>query len=220
MAASLSFGRSYTLSDPVRFSVGLPSTWKLKPPLLDSGTRSLHSLGLVHDLPAHHRHHRLDVLDLVGGHFQVIAIEHAEVRVLARLDRAEIALLENEVRVAARVRDQRFLARDRLAVHLAPADHAPGHGETQGVERVRSRHGGRVRPQAPHDAAILHAPERRHVPGALAVHLVHERALDERAAPPPRAPAQTGPARPTPPPPPVRVPAPSSPSLAPPRPGA
>src|SRR4051812_17452244 len=30
--------------------------------------------GFVHDLAADHSHHRLDVLDLVGGHFQVVAI--------------------------------------------------------------------------------------------------------------------------------------------------
>src|SRR5882762_8623388 len=103
----------------------------------------------VHDLSAHHRHDRFDVLDLLCGHDEIVAVEHDQVRVFARLDRTEIAFLEDEARVAARVRDQRLRARDRLAIDLSPSDHAPGHREPEGVERVGSRHGGRVRPESP-----------------------------------------------------------------------
>src|SRR5438128_10196601 len=49
---------------------------------------------LMDDLAAHHRHHRLDVLDLLGGNGQVVPVEHDEIDVLARLDRTSIALLK------------------------------------------------------------------------------------------------------------------------------
>src|SRR5712664_327836 len=63
---------------------------------------------LVHDPSAHHRHDRLDVLDLHRGHHEIVAVEDHQVRVFARLDRAEVAFLEDEVRIAAGVRDQRL----------------------------------------------------------------------------------------------------------------
>ena len=73
-----------------------------------------HCAGVVDDSSAHHRHHRLDVLDLIRRNREVVAIQHDEVRELARLDRAEVVLLEDEERVPPRVRDQRVLAADRL----------------------------------------------------------------------------------------------------------
>src|SRR5215468_2445880 len=63
---------------------------------------------VMDDLAADHGHERLDVLDLVGGHREVVAVEHQQVGIFARRERAEIALLEHDQRVRARVRDQRF----------------------------------------------------------------------------------------------------------------
>ena len=76
--------------------------------------------GVVHDAAADHGHHRLDVLDLIGGHREVIAVEDDEIGELARLDRAEIVLLEDEIGTAARVRDQRILAADGLRLTTVP----------------------------------------------------------------------------------------------------
>src|SRR5947209_1515493 len=45
----------------------------------------------VEDNPsADHGHRRLDVLDLIGGHSEVVAIEDDEIGELARLDRAQV----------------------------------------------------------------------------------------------------------------------------------
>src|SRR5262245_206341 len=142
------------------------------------------SLGrrVVHNLATDHGHQRLDVLDLVGWHREIITVEHQEIGILAARERAEVALLEQEAGIRARMRDQRLLARDGLPIDLASADHLAGHGEAQGVERVRGRDRGRIRAQSPMNAEILDAAERRHVPCLVAVHLVHQRALDERPA--------------------------------------
>ena len=58
---------------------------------------------VVDNPPADHRQQRLDVLDLIRGNGEVVAIEHDEIRELARLDRAEVAFLEDEERIAPRV---------------------------------------------------------------------------------------------------------------------
>src|SRR5262245_44153936 len=79
------------------------------------------------DLAADHRHHRLNILDLIGGYGEVIAVQHHEIGELARGDGAEIVFLENEIGVVARMRDERVLARDRLFVHDIAADHLAGH---------------------------------------------------------------------------------------------
>ena len=64
----------------------------------------------MHDLAADHRQQRPDGLDLACGDGEVVAIEHQQVGVSARRERTEIALLEQEIGVRARMRDQRFLA--------------------------------------------------------------------------------------------------------------
>src|SRR5688572_11335707 len=62
-------------------------------------------------LAAHHRQHRLDLLDLIGGDRQVIAIDDHEVGEPPFLDRAEVVFTEEEERIAARVRNQRLFPR-------------------------------------------------------------------------------------------------------------
>src|SRR5260221_6492909 len=108
--------------------------------------RTLVSFFRIHDLAADHRQHRLDVLDLGRRDGEVVAVEHQHVGVLSGLDRADVAFLEDEMRVVARVRDERLGAAHALAVDPAPADHAPGPREGKRVERVGRRHGRRVRP--------------------------------------------------------------------------
>ena len=49
--------------------------------------------GIVHDPASNYRHRRFDVFDLLGWDGEIVAIEHYQVRQFARLDRAEIALL-------------------------------------------------------------------------------------------------------------------------------
>jgi len=46
--------------------------------------------------------------DLRCGHHEIVRVEHDQIRVFARLDRTEIAFLEDEVRVAPGVCDQRL----------------------------------------------------------------------------------------------------------------
>ena len=94
------------------------------------------------------------------------------------LTEPEIRFLEHDVRVVTRVRDQRFLASDGLAVHRLPADHLARHRERQRGERIRRRHRGRVGTEAPMQAAVTHKAQRRHVEGFFAVDLQHQRALD------------------------------------------
>ncbi len=57
----------------------------------------------------------LMILDLVGRHREIVAVEHQKIGVFAGRQRAEIAFLEQEQRVRAGVRDQRLLARDASA---------------------------------------------------------------------------------------------------------
>src|ERR1700704_1112250 len=45
--------------------------------------------GIIGNSSADHRHHRLDVLDLVGWNREVVAIQHHEIGELAGLDRPE-----------------------------------------------------------------------------------------------------------------------------------
>src|SRR5688572_17808706 len=129
----------------------------------------------VNDLPADHGDHRLQVLDRVLRHSQVVAVEHQQVGVLALLDRAQVAFLEEKERVRARVRDQCLFPRDGLPVHLVPTHHLARDCQAQRVERVGGRHRGGVGAQAPVDAAVLDAAERRHVPRLVAVHAMQDR---------------------------------------------
>ena len=80
------------------------------------------------------------------------------------------------------MRDQRLLAADRLAIHGVATDHLARHREAQRVEGVRRGDRGGVRTQAPADAAVLDATKRRHVPCPVAVHAMHQHALDQRPA--------------------------------------
>ena len=107
------------------------------------------------DLAADHGHHRLDVLDLIGRNREVVAVEHDEIGKLARRDRAEIVLLEDEIGVAARVRDQRVLAADGLRVDDVAADHLAGDGERERRERAILIDLERIGAEAPHHAAVL-----------------------------------------------------------------
>src|SRR5579862_405092 len=86
---------------------------------------------VVNDSAADHRHHRLDLPDLVRRDREVIAVEHHQVRQLALLDRTEVVFLEYEVRVLARVGDQRILAADGLLDDFRAARHFPCDGEIQ-----------------------------------------------------------------------------------------
>src|ERR1700730_16707588 len=52
--------------------------------------------GVIPDAPADHRHHRLDVFDLIGRNREVIPIHHHQVGQLARLDRPEVIRLKNK----------------------------------------------------------------------------------------------------------------------------
>src|SRR5437773_2964693 len=54
---------------------------------------------VVHRLATDHGHDRLDIRNLVHGHGQIVAIEHHEIGVLARRERAEVRFLEHEVGV-------------------------------------------------------------------------------------------------------------------------
>src|SRR5262249_42253888 len=114
--------------------------------------RRLLGHGVMDDLATDHGDERLDVLDLVGGHREIVAVQDEQVGILAGRERAEIAFLEHDERVRARVRDQRLFTRNGLPVDLAAADHLAGDGEAQGVERVRRRHRGGVGAEAPVDA--------------------------------------------------------------------
>src|SRR5437867_2886085 len=51
--------------------------------------RRIHGADVIDDPSADHRQHRLDVLDLIRGNREVVAIQHDEIRELARLNRAE-----------------------------------------------------------------------------------------------------------------------------------
>src|SRR5260370_33460691 len=87
--------------------------------------------GIVHDPASHYRHRRFDVFDLLGWNREIVAVEHNQVGKFARLDRTEIVLLENGVRILARVRDQRILAADRLPPNLGAARHPATNGKIQ-----------------------------------------------------------------------------------------
>src|SRR6185295_3921319 len=123
---------------------------------------------LMHELAAHHGDQWFDVLYLPRRHRQVVAVEHQEIGVLSGREGAQIGFLEHDERVRPGVRDEGLLARDRLAVHLAPADHLARDRQAQGVERIRRGDRGGVRAQSPQDPAVLHAAEGRHVPGLVA----------------------------------------------------
>ena len=73
-----------------------------------------------HDPTSDHRHHRLDVLDLIRGDREVVAVHHDEIGQASCLDRTEVVLLEDEERVPSRVRDEGILATDRLSNTPAP----------------------------------------------------------------------------------------------------
>ena len=78
------------------------------------------SPGLLLEIPegdpaADHRQDRLDILDLICRYREIVAVEHDEIGKLARLDRAEVVLLENEKRVLPRMGDQCILAADCLS---------------------------------------------------------------------------------------------------------
>ncbi len=66
---------------------------------------------LINDFSADHRHQRLDVLDVIRRHMQVIAIQHQQVGILSLLQGPEIAFTKRKVSIVARVRDQCFLTR-------------------------------------------------------------------------------------------------------------
>src|SRR5438105_3962214 len=80
----------------------LPENRRYFTALLPSGQQRLPRGGLLgraripDDAATYHGHHRLDVLDLIGGGREVIAIEHQEIGVFAGRDRAEIVLLKHE----------------------------------------------------------------------------------------------------------------------------
>src|SRR5206468_9984953 len=78
------------------------------------GTRSRRGFAVIDDPPANDGHHGFNVFDLVGRDGQVVAIEHEQVCEPTGLDRAQVVLLEHEVRILASVGNQSVLATDRL----------------------------------------------------------------------------------------------------------
>src|SRR5436309_1201488 len=76
------------------------------------GTRSRRCFAVIDDPPANDGHHGFNVFDLVGRDGQVVAIEHEQVCEPTGLDRAQVVLLEHEVRILASVGNQSVLATD------------------------------------------------------------------------------------------------------------
>src|ERR1044072_2317480 len=72
--------------------------------------------GVVDHSASDHGQHRRDFLDLMGRPRQVVLVGDDEIGVEATLDRAEIVLAEEEVRVVLRVSDQCGFAADRVVV--------------------------------------------------------------------------------------------------------
>src|SRR4030095_6635422 len=128
----------------------------------------------VDDPATHHRHHRSDVLDLVSGNSQVVAIDHDEVRQLAWLNRSDVALLHDRERAPLRVSDEGMLAADRLPVDHGATDHLARNREVKRREGTILVHFEGVGPEAPGHAALLNRPERGHVVRAVAVHTVED----------------------------------------------
>jgi hypothetical protein len=134
--------------------------------------------GIVHDPASHYRHRWFDVFDPLGGNGETVAIEHNQVRQFARLDRTEIVLLENGVRILARVRDQRVLAADRLPQVLGAARHPTGNGKIPCRERQVLIGSRTIASQSPRDPAVLNRRQRRHIVGPVSESLVHDPAID------------------------------------------
>src|SRR5207248_7531461 len=82
-----------------------------------------------------------DVLDAILRTREHILREHDEVRVLAGLERAELAFLARRVGIPARERAHRLLARHallRLPAAILAAPRAPGDRGVETVERARA----------------------------------------------------------------------------------
>src|SRR5215208_6895042 len=85
--------------------IGKPENRRQRDRCRPSGTRSRPNCwpnrrsfrqGVVDHLAADHGDQRLDILDLVCRHGEIVAVEHQEIRVLSRRQRTEIAFLEQE----------------------------------------------------------------------------------------------------------------------------
>ena len=134
----------------------------------------------VHDPPSHHRQDRLDVLDLIRGDREVVAVHHDEIGQASCLDRAEVVLLKYEERVPSRVRDEGILAADRLSKHLGAADHLAGDSPPQRSEGQDLIRAAAIAAEPPHDTAFLNGVERRHVERRVSEDALIDAAVDDR----------------------------------------
>ena len=105
--------------------------------------------GGVHDLPAHHRQHRLDGRDPPLGHGEIVLGQHGEVGQLARLQRAPLRPPRSRTTPAAWVYSRRARSRSepvRLRVERQAAHGPPRDQPVQADPRVVARHPRGVRP--------------------------------------------------------------------------
>src|SRR5579872_5042308 len=114
----------------------------------------------------------MNVLDFGGGHGHVVAVQHDQVRLFADFERAERTLLKEQIRVRARVRNERFLARQSLVEHAVAAGVETADHPTERYERAVVRNDGGIRAQPEDDPAVSNLSQ-RHVSAGL-----HRRAVD------------------------------------------
>src|SRR5262245_48111662 len=120
-------------------------------------------LSIVSNLAADDRHHRLNILDLIGRNRQVVPIKDQHVRQFARLDRAQVVFLEYQVSVLARVRYQCILTADGLPQDFRTANHFAGDSPPQRRERQDLIGTASIAAKTPRDSAVLDGAQRRHV---------------------------------------------------------
>src|SRR6185503_20343864 len=101
---------------------------------------------------------------------QVILVGDDQIREAPRLDRAEVVLPEEQVRVTARVRDERGFAADGVSVDDRATDHLSGNREIECLEGTELVDLERVRTESPHDAAVLDLTHWRHGEPLVALH--------------------------------------------------